>query len=157
MRRVITFAAGAALTVSGCNGAAHKANPQAAPDVETPTIIAEAEAEAEAAQEAPEPTDATEPTTIAEVADAPADANTLPTWDDVPSGHPAGATNPPIPTLVVTEDGRCFKQWLSPMARRGMILGDRVDTCEAENACGTAIQCPEERAQKVLDAHKSGD
>src|SRR5690606_19222818 len=36
----------------------------------------------------------------------------LPSWEEVSSGHPAGATNPPMPVLIVTPDRRCFKDWV---------------------------------------------
>ena len=123
--------------MSGCNGAAHKTTSSAAPGPPSTETIPEVhppEAPPEATANTPE--------------QAP-----LSTWDEVVSGHPEGATNPPMPALVVTEDGRCFKQWQSPMAIRHMPVGDRVDTCDEPEACGTPIVCPDERAKALLDAH----
>ncbi len=117
MRRIVTVASGAALTVAlgGCpnhkNGAA--VNP---PEIGGGTEQQEG------------PTDRAEDTN-------------LPVWDDVPSRHPVGATNPPIPELLVTPDGRCFKNWHSPMVPGPR--GDRVvDSCD-DDRCGTEISCPE--------------
>jgi hypothetical protein len=63
----------------------------------------------------------------------------LPTWEEVLSGHPAGATNPPIPELIVTPDGRCYKKWRSPMLAKPPF-GDRLEDCKQD--CGTLIACP---------------
>ncbi len=70
----------------------------------------------------------------------------LPTWDDVPSGHPEGATNPPIPVLVVTPDGECYKRWQSPfMGRQGVSFDPHVEDCKGTDiGCGTRIQCTAE-------------
>lgn len=78
----------------------------------------------------------------------------LPTWDEVESGHPEGATNPPIPELVVTPDGQCFKQWRGAMIRPepGELRGDRVEDCGSD--CGVPIQCPD-KAKELLDAYDS--
>ena len=76
----------------------------------------------------------------------PQDPN-LPTWDAVPSGHPEGATNPPIPVLIVRPDGTCYKRWQSPMAvKMGPGSFDpHVEDCDAASgACGTQIQCTED-------------
>ena len=85
----------------------------------------------------------------------PAPATALPAWDDVASGHPEGATNPPIPVLEVTADGqRCFKHWQSPMIpdREAIQLGGRV--LEAASAArGVEVQCPEDRRDALLAAH----
>jgi len=76
---------------------------------------------------------------------APEEAN-LPTWDAVASGHPEGATNPPMPMLLVSEDGtRCWKQWNDPRrfdpvaAKHGGKLV--ADESEAEGA--TEVACPD--------------
>jgi hypothetical protein len=82
----------------------------------------------------------------------PQPASALPAWDDVASGHPAGATNPPIPELIVTPDGRCFKAWVSPMMPRDE-RGDRVDAVCAGEDCGTEIVCLD-RAAALLEAWK---
>lgn len=88
---------------------------------------------------------------IPEVAQPP---SALPTWDAVASGHPVGATNPPIPVLEVTADGaHCFKAWQSPMApdRSVFDLGGRVLN-SAEEARGTEVQCPEDKKAELLAA-----
>jgi hypothetical protein len=105
---------------------------------------------------APEPATAegSSPEEVAEpVAEAPP---ALPTWDEVGSGHPPGATNPPRPELIVTPEGRCYKHWVSPMMRRAPgSVGDHVQACVADE-CGWEIQCPEPRASEVLAAHQAG-
>ena len=80
----------------------------------------------------------------------------LPTWDDVGSGHPEGATNPPSPHLVVKPDGSCFKLWRSPMIRSepGKI-GDYVDPDCVGDDCGTPIQCPDEAASLLEEWTKA--
>lgn len=74
-------------------------------------------------------------------------ASALPIWDDVPSPHPPGATNPPAPQLLVTADGRCFKRWVSPMlpadARRDQLVPACPGTDPLLEDCGTEIACPE--------------
>lgn len=80
----------------------------------------------------------------------------LPTWDEVKSGHPEGATNPPMPELVVTPDGaHCYKNWRAAMRppEPGEVWGDRVQEC-APDECGTEIECPEDRARELLEAAK---
>jgi hypothetical protein len=99
----------------------------------------------------PAPVPAPTPDTIPEVAPAPAPAPAptggLPTWDQVPSGHPPGATNPPRPVLVVTTDThRCFKRWVSPMVPPDRIQREVTDAECADGACGTEIVCPEDKA-----------
>ncbi|TNE85455.1 MAG: hypothetical protein EP330_25565 [Deltaproteobacteria bacterium] len=87
------------------------------------------------------------------------EAGALPTWDEVASGHPEGATNPPSPFLRVTPEGECYKFWRGMMAppRPGEIIGDRVQACEEGADCGTQIQCPEPRASELLEAFNSGE
>lgn len=83
-----------------------------------------------------------------------ADSN-LPEWDDIESDHPKGATNPPIPVLVTTEDGRrCWKHWRSSMlADRDLIeLGGWVVT-SPEEAQGVEIQCPAKERDALLAKH----
>jgi hypothetical protein len=70
----------------------------------------------------------------------------LPTWDQVPSGHPEGATNPPSPILIMTDDGACYKKWVG-MASAGE-KDHRVTTC-APDECGQMIQCPPDAAARV--------
>jgi len=78
----------------------------------------------------------------------------LPTWDEVKSGHPEGATNPPIPELIVTPDGECYKDWRAGMLppAPGEPVGDRVQECAEGVDCGTRIQCPQERSAELLKA-----
>jgi hypothetical protein len=97
------------------------------------------------------------PPVPAQVAPPPAispPAAALPAWDDVPSGRPPGGTDRPIPILVVTPDHRCFKRWISPMARPmpGVVRGDHVE--ETLLAPTPEVQCPEPRATDVLTAWK---
>jgi hypothetical protein len=86
--------------------------------------------------------------------DGPAPASTLPTWESVESGHPEGATNPPRPVLAVTQDGRCFKEWVGgmmPPDPNVMSDGGRVISGPGDTS-GTEVQCPP-TAKKVLEAH----
>ncbi len=78
----------------------------------------------------------------------------LPTWDEVKSGHPEGATNPPMPELIVTPDGDCYKHFRPGMIapQPGEVVGDRIQECGEGVDCGTPVQCPEERKKAVLDA-----
>lgn len=83
------------------------------------------------------------------------DPPTLPTWESVESGHPEGATNPPIPVLEVTADGaHCFKHWQSPMIRDGEMrtLGGRV-LATPQEAKGTEVACPTEQRDALLARH----
>lgn len=76
---------------------------------------------------------------------------TLPAWEEVPSPHPQGATNPPGPVLIVSEEGRCFKRWVSPFMG-AEAFQDRVEDCK--DACGgTEVQCPP-KAAELLATHK---
>ncbi len=79
------------------------------------------------------------------------DGAALPGWDDVPSPHPPGATNPPSPVLLVTAEGACFKQWVSPMLPRELHEDRVVDACPSADPavgdCGTAITCPPKAAE----------
>jgi hypothetical protein len=78
----------------------------------------------------------------------------LPSWDEVKSTHPEGATNPPSPVLIVEPNGVCHKKWEGGMIPPGK---DRVieDCKTADSHCGTEVQCPE-RAEKILSDWKSG-
>ncbi len=78
----------------------------------------------------------------------PVPAQVLPSWADVVSPHPPGATNPPIPALLVGPDGRCFKTWDSPMSRGGR--GDRLGECEVASPSCTEIVCDEARKAAAL-------
>jgi hypothetical protein len=79
---------------------------------------------------------------------APRSASALPTWDEVESGHPPGATNPPLPMLALSADGEhCYKEWLSPMRPTDQLveaikIGGRV-LAEGEQSTGTEVQCPD--------------
>lgn len=98
----------------------------------------------------PEPPPVVEPTMNPPAPEPePTEAAALPTWDEVLSGHPPGATNPPRPVLVVSPEGRCFKQWVSPMVPP-IRHRDRIEPCEAPDSCGTEVVCPAERAAPLL-------
>lgn len=80
----------------------------------------------------------------------------LPTWDEVRSGHPEGATNPPSPLLIVTKEPLgCYKSWRSGMLAAPPDLraagGQVVDT-PAEVGSATAVQCPPGQPQALLEA-----
>lgn len=78
----------------------------------------------------------------------------LPTWDQVESGHPEGATNPPFPTLYVARDtGSCFKAWLPGMIRPAddiLEVHGRVYAKETEVSGGTKVVCPEGQPAGLL-------
>jgi hypothetical protein len=102
----------------------------------------------------PEPVATNPPPPEPEPDPAPAPATaSLPTWDEVASKHPPGATNPPRPVLLVSPEGRCFKQWVSPMVRPPAHQ-DRIEPCDEEGACGTEVVCPAERAAPLLESLK---
>ena len=80
----------------------------------------------------------------------------LPTWDEVESGHPEGATNPPRPELWVTEDGTdCFKSWQPPTKPDPEVMrdGGRVIPDAGHAGAATAIACPD-KASEVLKSWK---
>ena len=140
-RRVIILAAGAALTVSAC-----KPKAAATPEEPEPEPIRTANPPAPTIPEADAEVDEGEPEGV-ELDRDPA----KPMWDDVPSGHPKGATNPPIPELIVTPEGQCFKRWVSPMAMNPGGIGPKVLPCDPADHCGTPIQCPDKAAQVLAD------
>lgn len=82
-------------------------------------------------------------------------ATALPTWDEVQSGHPEGATNPPMPVLEVNEAGdACAKAWFDPRAvppearqKGGVVLA------AGEAPTGTPVQCPADQVAEVLARH----
>lgn len=82
--------------------------------------------------------------------------SSLPTWDSVASGHPEGATNPPMPVLAVTPDGRCFKEWRDPRMMTPELRADggRILTSAAETT-GTEVQCPD-TAGPLLEKARGG-
>ena len=96
----------------------------------------------------PAPTDVGQPPTN------PPMPSRLPTWDAVESGHPKGATNPPMPTLYVARDtGACFKDWLPGMIRPDLDIlevGGRVYAHESEIADATKIVCPDDQPAKLV-------
>jgi hypothetical protein len=123
---VLSVAAGASLTI-GCGPKAAPADP--APPEGAP-VIPEA---ASAAAATPVP-----------VVDP-----SLPTWDSVESGHPEGATNPPFPVLILTPEGDCYKDWVSPMKGPSPNDRDRVQACGPDE-CGTRVQCPPDAVDRVM-------
>lgn len=85
-------------------------------------------------------------------------AGGLPRWDDVASGHPEGATNPPYPILVVTADTHaCYKVWRGGMIpppedvrlAHGRVVATAADIAER----GTAVQCPTGEPDALLAAY----
>lgn len=79
----------------------------------------------------------------------------LPTWDEVESGHPEGATNPPRPVLEVSEDGAaCYKAWFDPrmnlpeVREKGGIVLD-----PGQAPTGVPVQCPADQVATVLARH----
>jgi len=120
---VVTLATGALLSVSACNKPPPTYAPAPSPDPIVPTNP------------------------------PPVEAEPLPTWEEVASGHPENATNPPTPQLVVTPEGDCYKRWVGMM---GDPIGpdwDRVQECASD--CGTQIQCPP-KAAELLEAYRNG-
>lgn len=85
-------------------------------------------------------------------------AGQLPRWEEVASGHPEGATNPPRPLLVVMEDGpRCWKEWVGgmvPPSEEVLQVGGKVIT-DAAQTTGTEVVCPLRQAQSVIDKNRS--
>jgi hypothetical protein len=159
---ITVVSAGAALTIGGC----HKSTESAVDGAMTTNPpIPEAAASAEVAvapDAAPTATDAAaaEPAPDGagggDAAAAATGTSALPTWDQVESGHPQGATNPPRPVLVVNSDAsRCWKEWVGgmrpdPNFRRIAASGGRV-LADGEAPNGTEIVCPT-GASAVVDA-----
>ncbi|MCB9763390.1 MAG: hypothetical protein H6739_26725 [Alphaproteobacteria bacterium] len=160
MRRkpfIVTLAATAALGTALTQAACHKEEPvrnPPAPEVEPPTenppgpevqLPPPEEVPTGPSLEKPDNYNPPRPVTL----DPP--PPTTPTWDEVESGHPEGATNPPIPVLAVTPDGRCFKEFFDP--RRVPPEARENDgarrIADASETNGTEIYCPE-RADAVL-------
>jgi hypothetical protein len=142
---VIILAAGTAMTV-GLASCKSKSTPAPDPQLETePTTN----------PPAPVIPEVTEPEPSSDEVTPDRDPE-KPTWEDVKSGHPAGATNPPIPELIVTPDGHCFKKWTSPMVFRPGKNGNQVLECGPEADCGTPIQCPD-KAAAILADHAKDD
>lgn len=69
----------------------------------------------------------------------------LPTWDEVRSTHPEGATNPPLPVLAVDSEGRCYKEWSDPRRVPPEVREQGYRALPAgEASTGTEVQCPPE-------------
>lgn len=145
-RAVVILTAGAALTVAGCRAGRDEpvTNPPPvntntetpAPDTIVPEVMTPNGGPVRTVNPPPP-----------QLPDAP-----LPTWESVPSGHPEGATNPPIPVLAVSADGtECFKEWYDPRAvpEQARAMGGHV-LAEGATSEGTAVQCPEDRVQALL-------
>ena len=153
-RTVVILAAGATLTVAGCR--AGREEPVTSP----PTEPAESTEVATPEVVTPEPE-----TIVPEVlnpSDGPVRTvnpppptlpTKLPTWEEAESGHPEGATNPPIPVLAISADGtECFKEWYDPrtVPEQARATGGRVLT-EGESSGGTPVVCPQERVDALLE------
>lgn len=135
---------GVALTLNGC----HKEPPAAPMSSATPQITPPTSNPPE-----PETTGNPPPEPVPPTSNPP--PPTLPHWDDVPSGHPEGATNPPRPILVVAADtGACFKVWHGGMipppadvrAAHGRVVATAADAGER----ATQVQCPEGQPDTLL-------
>ncbi|MFT6142871.1 MAG: hypothetical protein ACJAZO_001128 [Myxococcota bacterium] len=133
---IAVLAAGSALSLSACNGKIELTTNPPPPDIQ-PTENPPAPSQ-EPMENPPPP-----------------QQPSLPSWNDVASSHPEGATNPPIPFLYVTPEGDCYKDFVSPFRASGPDgIGDRVREDCATEACGTQIACPE-RAQPLMDTYKT--
>jgi len=138
---VVTTTVGLAACDSG-NGDMRTANPPAPPPPETAST---AEPTAVVATNPPAP---------------------LPKWDEVPSGHPEGATNPPSPVLQLHPDGRCFKSWeggmsgpprgVSAQKVGGKTFQVRILDDSDSDVRGKQIVCPDGAAD-VLNTAKQAD
>lgn len=161
---LVTLAAGAALTVTGCNGKKNELPEGNSPEqIQTPDgepATGVDGTDGGAPTPPPPPVTANPPPPDMDripplVGDGSARERLalfqsgLPTWDDVKSPHPEGATNPPSPVLLVTPDGRCFKSWEGGMIPPGP---DRVEAVTTPATGTTQINCPTDRAQGVYDA-----
>lgn len=144
---VRVLAAGAALTLGGL-GCAKDEPPTGNPPPPPPATAGSAPATR------PDEATAGPPGGDGNAGDAAGAMDTLPAWESVTSSHPQGATNPPMPVLAVTEDGRCFKEWrpgMLPPDPTVMAVGGRVIT-GPDQTRGTETRCPPHAAE-VLAAH----
>ena len=137
--------AGAALTLSGCG----RPEPQRThnPPAPFPELVE--------GMETPEGTDVptgTPPENISRNPPAP-----LQTWTAATKDRDLGGTNPPAPILIVTPEGACYVDWVSPFMGDGPQYQSRVRTDCDTATCGTPILCPEPRAQGLLDAVSAKD
>lgn len=89
----------------------------------------------------------TPPATVPEIPPIANPPAPLPTWDEVQSSHPKGATNPPFPVLYIARDtNACFKAWLPSMIPPPADIraaGGRVYEHAAEVSNATQVACPE--------------
>lgn len=80
----------------------------------------------------------------------------LPTWDEVISPHPEGATNPPSPVLIVRrEDRSCHKGWwggMVPPPPAVLQARGRVAETAAEVGFATRVVCPPGEPDRLLAA-----
>ncbi|MCK6520330.1 hypothetical protein L6R49_02710 [Myxococcota bacterium] len=80
-----------------------------------------------------------------------------PTWNEVRSSHPEGATNPPSPLLIVTADGAtCYKAWRPARQPPDPVesqYGGWVIPAPDPNA-GVEVVCPPDAA-RVLAAWRA--
>ena len=161
---VVPLLAGAALTVSGCQR--HPTNPPTPDTVldPSPDSINEQPAAVESDDET---ADEEVPPQILppEVFEIPMTSNPpgpltstpgqlgLPTWDEVASNHPQGATNPPMPILAISADGKtCAKEWADPRSIPPQVMGNggiRV-LGDGETSDGERIVCPQDRVDAFL-------
>ena len=144
---VRVLAAGAALTLAGMGCAKEEPPTGNPPPPPPPTGMTPPPTQ-------PAPPAAGPPGGDGNTGDGAAQAGALPSWESVGSNHPKGATNPPMPVLAVTEDGRCFKEWrggMLPPDPEVMAVGGRVIS-GPDQTQGTETQCPP-HAQEVLAAH----
>jgi len=147
---IVTLTASGALTVSGCF--AHLDSTQSTGVDKTPPQLP-AQPLISTMTNPPVPIDSNNST------------SSLPTWDEVTSDHPMGATNPPVPVLAIQPDTiRCYKEWYAP--RRDANFGRDMDgdpsnlelvLPSGSFSGGTEIQCPQERTNRSLAYHKAGE
>ncbi|MEQ9321547.1 MAG: hypothetical protein RIF41_20445, partial [Polyangiaceae bacterium] len=146
--RVVTTLGLTTLGAAGCDTGKddmRTANPPPPPPPETATA-------------APTPVIARNPPAPTPPPDPPSD---LPSWDDVGSGHPEGATNPPSAVLQLHPDGRCFKSWEGgfagpPRDATPKTFGEntflvRVLPADAKKIRGRQINCPDGAAEGLED------
>lgn len=142
---VRVVAAGAALSLSACDPQRQPTAVEPLPPPDNPP--------AQPGEEPPAVPDAAPP----QVYSNPPGPEPLPTWESVRSGHPDGATNPPSPVLVVTQDGlTCYKAWRSGM-RPPDMMEDRYGgwVIEAPDPnMGTEVICPPQAAE-VIAAYRA--
>jgi hypothetical protein len=142
---VRVVAAGAALSLSACDPQRQPTAVEPLPPPDNPP--------AQPGEEPPAVPDAAPP----QVYSNPPGPEPLPTWESVRSGHPDGATNPPSPVLVVTQDGlTCYKAWRSGMRPPDMMeeqYGGWVIEAPDPNM-GTEVICPPQAAE-VIAAYRA--